>query len=107
MPFPGSKLAVIFRVRVARHRKSGRGLREKLLDKSSRNVNMRRMIDCRPGSKAEWAPCENGRMRHCAPAKFLMVEGVLQNIDNVVSVKADRVSALQVTNASTQSHDFH
>ena len=39
--------------------------------------------------------------------RFLMVEGVLQNIDNVVSVKADRLSALDVTNAATSSHDFH
>jgi error-prone DNA polymerase len=39
--------------------------------------------------------------------RFLMVEGVLQNIDNVVSVKADRVSALDVTEAATSSRDFH
>jgi error-prone DNA polymerase len=39
--------------------------------------------------------------------RFLLVEGVLQNIDNVVSVKADRVSALEVTGAATSSHDFH
>ena len=39
--------------------------------------------------------------------RFLVVEGVLQNIDNVVSVKADRVSALSITAAETRSHDFH
>jgi error-prone DNA polymerase len=39
--------------------------------------------------------------------RFLIVEGVLQNIDNVVSVKADRVQALQITEAETRSHDFH
>jgi error-prone DNA polymerase len=39
--------------------------------------------------------------------RFLVVEGVLQNIDNVVSVKADRVSALEITAAQTSSHDFH
>jgi error-prone DNA polymerase len=39
--------------------------------------------------------------------KFLMVEGTLQNLDNVVSVKADRVLPLEITNAATQSHDFH
>ena len=39
--------------------------------------------------------------------RFLLVEGVLQNIDNVVSVKADRVCALDVTAANTTSHDFH
>jgi error-prone DNA polymerase len=39
--------------------------------------------------------------------RFLVVEGVLQNIDNVVSVKADRVSGLDITAAPTSSHDFH
>jgi len=39
--------------------------------------------------------------------RFLLVEGILQNIDNVVSVKADRVSALNITQAATSSHDFH
>jgi error-prone DNA polymerase len=39
--------------------------------------------------------------------KFLLVEGTLQNLDNVVSVKADRVLPLEITNAATQSHDFH
>jgi error-prone DNA polymerase len=39
--------------------------------------------------------------------KFLMVEGILQNQDNVISVKAKRIHALSVTAAETQSHDFH
>ena len=39
--------------------------------------------------------------------RFLLVEGILQNIDNVVSVKADKVMALDVTSAQTSSHDFH
>jgi error-prone DNA polymerase len=39
--------------------------------------------------------------------RFLLVEGVLQNVDNVVSVKADRVLPLEVTGAETSSHDFH
>jgi error-prone DNA polymerase len=39
--------------------------------------------------------------------RFLLVEGILQNIDNVVSVKAERVTALDVTQAVTSSHDFH
>jgi DNA polymerase III alpha subunit len=39
--------------------------------------------------------------------RFLMVEGILQNQDNVISVKAERVLALNVTNAETTSHDFH
>ncbi|HET9698018.1 MAG TPA: error-prone DNA polymerase, partial [Terriglobales bacterium] len=39
--------------------------------------------------------------------RFLLVEGILQNVDNVVSVKADRVLPLVVTDAQTNSHDFH
>jgi error-prone DNA polymerase len=39
--------------------------------------------------------------------KFLLVEGVLQNLDNVVSVKAERVLPLAITRAATTSHDFH
>ncbi len=39
--------------------------------------------------------------------RFLIVEGVLQNVDNVVSVKADRVSALEIAAVQTSSHDFH
>jgi error-prone DNA polymerase len=39
--------------------------------------------------------------------QFLMIEGVLQNQDNVISVKAARVGALSITHAPTSSHDFH
>jgi error-prone DNA polymerase len=39
--------------------------------------------------------------------KFLLVEGVLQNLDHVISVKADRVLPLRITAAETSSHDFH
>ncbi len=39
--------------------------------------------------------------------QFLLVEGVLQNLDHVVSVKADRVLPLKITAAETTSHDFH
>jgi error-prone DNA polymerase len=39
--------------------------------------------------------------------EFLMVEGVLQNQDNVVSVKVARVLPLAITHAATFSHDFH
>jgi error-prone DNA polymerase len=38
---------------------------------------------------------------------FLLVEGMLQNLDNVISVKADRVLPLAISNAETSSHDFH
>jgi DNA polymerase III alpha subunit len=40
-------------------------------------------------------------------SRFLMVEGILQNQDNVISVKAERVFPLFVTEAETSSHDFH
>jgi error-prone DNA polymerase len=39
--------------------------------------------------------------------QFLLIEGRLQNQDNVISVKAERVSALGITRAETVSHDFH
>lgn len=39
--------------------------------------------------------------------QFLMVEGVLQNQDNVISVKAERVLPLSITRAQTSSHDFY
>ncbi|HEV2023030.1 MAG TPA: error-prone DNA polymerase [Terriglobales bacterium] len=40
-------------------------------------------------------------------APFLLVEGRLQHQDNVISVKAERIHALEVTRAQTRSHDFH
>jgi error-prone DNA polymerase len=42
-----------------------------------------------------------------ASEKFLAIEGILQNLDNVISVKAERVLPLFVTKAETVSHDFH
>ncbi len=39
--------------------------------------------------------------------QFLMVEGTLQNQDNVISVKAQRVMPLAITRAATSSHDFY
>ena len=39
--------------------------------------------------------------------QFLLIEGRLQNQDNVISVKAERVRALGITRAETSSHDFH
>jgi error-prone DNA polymerase len=39
--------------------------------------------------------------------QFLMVEGELQNLDGVVSVRAAKVAPLHVTEAVTSSHDFH
>jgi error-prone DNA polymerase len=39
--------------------------------------------------------------------QFLMVEGILQNQDKVISVKAQRVLPLLVTQAETTSHDFY
>jgi error-prone DNA polymerase len=42
-----------------------------------------------------------------ASEKFLAIEGILQNQDNVISVKAERVQPLFVTKAETVSHDFY
>ncbi len=39
--------------------------------------------------------------------RFLMIEGILQNQDNVIHIRAERVSPLSVTRAETVSHDFH
>jgi error-prone DNA polymerase len=39
--------------------------------------------------------------------KFLRVEGILQNQDSVISIKASRVLPVAITAADTQSHDFH
>jgi len=39
--------------------------------------------------------------------QFLMIEGILQNQDNVISVKAERVLPLDITRAPTSSHDFY
>ncbi|HET9400018.1 MAG TPA: error-prone DNA polymerase [Candidatus Acidoferrales bacterium] len=38
---------------------------------------------------------------------FLLIQGRLQNQDNVISVKAERILPLTVTRAETTSHDFH
>ena len=38
---------------------------------------------------------------------FLLIEGTLQNLDNVISVKADVLRPIDVTQAQTSSHDFH
>jgi error-prone DNA polymerase len=39
--------------------------------------------------------------------RFLLIEGLLQNLDHVVSVKAEMVLPLHLTSASIESHDFH
>jgi error-prone DNA polymerase len=39
--------------------------------------------------------------------RFLMVEGILQNQDNVIHIRAEKVSPLDITQAETASHDFH
>ena len=39
--------------------------------------------------------------------QFLLIEGRLQNQENVVSVKAESVRPLNITQAETASHDFH
>jgi error-prone DNA polymerase len=39
--------------------------------------------------------------------QFLLIEGILQNQDGVISVKALRVAPVKITRAHTVSHDFH
>jgi error-prone DNA polymerase len=39
--------------------------------------------------------------------RFVLIEGILQNQDNVIHIRAEKVSPLQVTRAETVSHDFH
>jgi error-prone DNA polymerase len=40
-------------------------------------------------------------------AKFLLVEGALQNVDNVIHIRGRHVEELSVTAAPMQSHDWH
>jgi error-prone DNA polymerase len=40
-------------------------------------------------------------------AKFLLVEGALQNVDKVIHIRAQHIQELKVTSAPMQSHDFH
>jgi error-prone DNA polymerase len=40
-------------------------------------------------------------------ARFLLVEGTLQNVDKVIHIRARHIEELSVTAAPTQSHDFH
>jgi error-prone DNA polymerase len=42
-----------------------------------------------------------------ARSKFLLVEGILQNQDGVIHVKATRLSALVDNALELRSHDFH
>ncbi len=39
--------------------------------------------------------------------RFLLVEGIMQNQENVLSIKAERLERLNVSAAQMQSHDFH
>jgi len=39
--------------------------------------------------------------------QFLLIEGRLQNQDNVISVKVERIQPLRITRAEITSHDFH
>ena len=40
-------------------------------------------------------------------SRWLMVEGPIQNVDNVIHVRATRIEALGFSAASVLSHDFH
>jgi error-prone DNA polymerase len=45
--------------------------------------------------------------RTIVDAPYLICEGALQNQDGAVSVKADRIDALQHAGPDVESHDFH
>ncbi len=38
---------------------------------------------------------------------FLLIAGTLQHQDNVISVKAEKVEPLVISQAEVESHDFH
>ena len=38
---------------------------------------------------------------------FLLIDGILQNQDGVISVKAGKIEPLHVTRAAAPAHDFH
>ena len=40
-------------------------------------------------------------------AKFLLIEGALQNIDKVIHIRAKHIEKLDVTAAPMESHDFY
>ncbi len=40
-------------------------------------------------------------------AKFLLIEGALQNIDKVIHLRAKHIEELNITAAPMESHDFH
>jgi len=40
-------------------------------------------------------------------ARFLLIEGTLQNVDKVIHIRTKHIEELTVTAAPTQSHDFH
>jgi error-prone DNA polymerase len=40
-------------------------------------------------------------------AKVLLIEGALQNVDQVIHIRASHIEALQVTQARVPSHDWH
>ena len=39
--------------------------------------------------------------------RFLRMDGVLQNQDHSISIKASHVQPVAITSAEMQSHDFH
>ena len=53
------------------------------------------------------ATLREGSWERSSRSSFLLVEGPLQNQDNVISVKAERVLPISLTRAETASHDFH
>ena len=40
-------------------------------------------------------------------AKFLLIDGTLQNVDKVIHISARHIEELDITAAPTESHDFY
>jgi len=38
---------------------------------------------------------------------YLFIEGMIQNMEGAISIKANRISSLQVAEVTLPSHDFH
>ena len=54
-----------------------------------------------------WARLAEIAGEYLKKGRPVFIEGRLQNLDNVISVKVSRVEALSLSNATAASHDFH
>jgi hypothetical protein len=52
-------------------------------------------------------PCKTDFCFSYSSSKFILVEGPLQNQDNVIHIKATRLENLAAGELEVRSHDFH